>query len=363
MPLRIAYDHWIFTNQAYGGISRYFAELIRRMALDRSTQVCTYMGPYINRYGLEDDRPSFWRFGGWRRPDLPKTHRLATAIGDWCFARFVKRCEPAVYHSTFHAALARRTPMARVITVHDMNYVRAKIPPRVRDTIRDGIQRADGIICVSEFTKRDLLDFVNVPERKIRVIHHGNSLQRVPGGPRPVEESYLLFVGPRHAYKNFDVLLRAYTQSPKVRRAFRLVCFGGKSFTPAELELASRLGVSDRVTHFSGRSDEALAAAYTHAAALVYPSLYEGFGMPLLEAMGRGCPVICSNASSLPEVGGDAAAYFDPASIDQLVAKLEAVLFDQALTNRLRAAGLARESHFSWEKCAALTLQFYRELT
>jgi glycosyltransferase involved in cell wall biosynthesis len=358
--LPVAYDHTIFTMQTHGGISRYFAELIPRVARAHGIDVCLYMGLYINRYGLEGQRRAFRAFGGFRRPNLRKTHQLALRISDRLFARFARKWEPRVYHATYYTELAPRLSACRVITVHDFIYERLDRP--VDSVLKRVAKRPDGLICVSAHTKRDLLEIVGVPERKVRVIHHGNSLHGVRPGPRAVEGPYILFVGTRYSYKNFVTLLRAYASSASVRRQFRLACFGGGPFTSAEMEEAARHGVADRLLYLGNGSDEALAGAYAHAAALVYPSQYEGFGLPLLEAMSQGCPVVSSNASSLPEVGGDAVAYFDPLEVDDLRSTLERVLSDGQFALALREAGRRREAMFNWDRCAAETAAFYQFL-
>jgi glycosyltransferase involved in cell wall biosynthesis len=358
--LPVAYDHTIFAMQTHGGISRYFAELIPRVARDHDIDVFLYMGLYINRYGLQGQRRAFRAFGGFRRPNLRKTHQLALRISDRLFARFARRWQPRVYHATYYTELAPRLSACRVITVHDLIYER--LTGAVDSVLKRLAKRPDGLICVSAHTKRDLMELVGVPEHKVRVVHHGNSLHGVRPGPRAVEGPYILFVGTRYSYKNFATLLRAYGSSAPVWREYRLACFGGGPFTPAEMEEAARHGVADRLIYLGNGSDRALAGAYAHAAALVYPSLYEGFGLPLLEAMSQGCPVVSSNASSLPEVGGDAVAYFDPQEVDDLRAAIERVLSDGEFASALREAGRRREALFTWDRCAAETAAFYRDL-
>jgi glycosyltransferase involved in cell wall biosynthesis len=364
-PLRVVYDHRIFATQAYGGISRYFSDLIPRVAATPGVEACVFMGLHINRYGLDRDRARFAKFWGLRRPAIPKTHAAAVAASDWLFARVVPRWRPRVYHATHYSRLAPRRlgpGVARVVTVHDFIVERFYNEPGV---IRETIRGVDGLICVSEHTRRDLIEVLGQPAAKVRVVHHGNSLSGVTPGARPggVDGPYLLFVGARHAYKNFGVLLRAYAASPRLRADCRVVCFGGGPLSGEEQSLAASLGVGHRVHVVPPGTDQALAGAYAHAAALVYPSTYEGFGLPLLEAMSQGCPVVASRATCLPEVGGDAALYFDPADPDDLRGQIESVVYDDALAADLRRRGRARDAQFSWERCARETVDFYRTLT
>jgi len=145
-----------------------------------------------------------------------------------------------------------------------------------------------------------------------------------------------------------------------------LIAFGGHPRRgpdpdPEERNEIRRLGVTDRVRFESG-SDRELAARYQAAAAFIYPSKYEGFGIPPLEAMSHGCPVVCSNAGAIPEVVGDAGVYFDPNNAEELRTALERVLTTEGLQADLRARGYARIAAFSWDKCAAETARIYREI-
>jgi glycosyltransferase involved in cell wall biosynthesis len=146
-----------------------------------------------------------------------------------------------------------------------------------------------------------------------------------------------------------------------LRDHFELICFGGGAFTQKEIDTVATLNVSKSVKFMKG-SDEVLANLYTHATALVYPSHYEGFGIPPLEAMHYGCPVVASNASSVPEVVGDAGIYFDHSSVDDLAQKLEMVISDSRLRGAIIGRGHAREQLFSWERCAQETLAIYEQL-
>src|SRR6185437_13738837 len=299
--MRILYDHSIFVLQRYGGISRYFAELIPRVALIPGTEVSAWMGLYINNYKLPDARHRLARFGGMRRPALRGTHRPALAISNWLFRRFARKVDAQIYHATFHTALMPDFDGKRIITIHDLIDERMHpsgipSPCPQRQSLLDA---ADGIICVSANTREDLREIYRVDDSKIRVIHHGNSLTAPVHGPRLCREDYILYVGQRWGYKNFDLLLEAYAAS-SISRDFRLVCFGGGTLSSAEHGALQKFGLAGRVDVISG-PDESLANYYANATLFVYPSKYEGFGMPLLEAMHYGCPILAAGNSSIPE--------------------------------------------------------------
>jgi glycosyltransferase involved in cell wall biosynthesis len=174
------------------------------------------------------------------------------------------------------------------------------------------------------------------------------------------DKPYILFVGSRGGHKNFENLLRAYASSTWLRDQFYLLCFGGGPFTSKENALIAQTRQAQRVRQIGG-ADAQLAASYRHASLFVYPSLYEGFGIPPLEAMSLDCPVACSHTSSIPEVVGDAAAFFDPTSIDDMRQTMESVLNTSATSARLVALGRTRAGMFSWQRCAQATAAIYRQ--
>jgi glycosyltransferase involved in cell wall biosynthesis len=228
-------------------------------------------------------------------------------------------------------------------------------------------KRADHVICISESTRQDVVEILKVPSEKTSVVHLGFDLMLEPGAAvsNPyVEERlpYLLYVGQRGGYKNFMRLLDAMGSSNIIREQFNLVCFGGGDFTATErLAMDTKNFRTGQVSQISG-SDGLLSTLYKEASMLIYPSLYEGFGIPPLEAMAHGCPVICSDTSSMPEVVGNAAVYFDPNSVESLIAALESLAFSKSLRGELVEKGRARLPFFSWDQCARSTHSIYQKL-
>jgi len=226
-------------------------------------------------------------------------------------------------------------------------------------------QKATSIITISQFTQTELLRLTG-PQDKTPIIpiHLGvdGSWFNIPHLISPHPRPYLLFVGNIKPHKNLGALIKAFS-SISNQFTHDLVLVGQKEgFITADTELelmASEL--RDRV-QFTGRVDQAILQQYfAHATCLIFPSLYEGFGLPPLEAMAAGCPVISSNAGPMPEVCGDAVLYFDPRNIEQLVEKLKMVLSDDALRNTLISHGTMHVQSFTWERCIDQTSQLIHD--
>jgi glycosyltransferase involved in cell wall biosynthesis len=175
-------------------------------------------------------------------------------------------------------------------------------------------------------------------------------------------EKYVLFVGNRGLYKNFGCFIRAMAQLMSSDRELQVICGGSENFTPAENLLFDELSIAGRVSWRAFANDAELSSLYSHARAFVFPSMYEGFGIPVLEAFACGCPVAVSGCTSLPEVAADAAEYFQPESVDDIARAVSAVVYDTAKSSLLKQRGFERLSHFSWQKTAAATISLYQQL-
>jgi glycosyltransferase involved in cell wall biosynthesis len=278
---------------------------------------------------------------------------------------FNAKVRSAVVHETFYTSkYDLKGPV--VTTIHDM--IDELYPDRPTavpaNAKRTSCHRARKIIATSNNTKNDLVRLFDIPAEKIAVIYHGDSLIEIePTAPQcEKDQPYLLCIGARSHYKNFDLVLKAFASSSFLRRNFNLIAFGGGRFNHAEQTLLTEYRVLDKIRYAEG-GDQDLVRYYRDAAALIYPSLYEGFGLPILEAMGQGCPVICSNpGGSVPEIAADAAAYFDGGDIDSIRFVIESTIESPSRLQELKRKGYARHQMFSWDKCARETLNVYREV-
>jgi glycosyltransferase involved in cell wall biosynthesis len=174
-------------------------------------------------------------------------------------------------------------------------------------------------------------------------------------------ENYILFVGNRDFYKNFGNFILAVEPPLKEHKDLFLICAGGGIFTKEEEKFFQSKQVESKILH-KDADDKTLATLYANALAFIFPTLYEGFGIPVLEAMNCDCPVIMSNTSSLPEVGGDAAVYFDPTNMDDMTEKIESVVFNNELREELIHKAVLQRNKFSFEKTARQTLEVYKKL-
>jgi glycosyltransferase involved in cell wall biosynthesis len=253
----------------------------------------------------------------------------------------------------------RELKIPEIISVHDLIpcIFRSEFPRTYilwRLVVLPALQRCSAIIAVSESTKKDLLSFTSIPESKVHVVHNGfqEHLLHLDDQGSPRSRPYLLYVASTlYPYKNTSALLSAFNKA-RLQRDFELI-IAGKSVPRYQKELHAcieRNGLAAAVTTVSNISDASLAALYRHAALFVYPSLYEGFGMPPLEAMAFGIPVVASRAASIPEVCGDAAYYVDERSDASLAEGMLAVLTSDSLRKRLTEAGFRRAGQFSWDQ-------------
>jgi glycosyltransferase involved in cell wall biosynthesis len=364
--MRIAYDHQIFGWQKYGGVSRYFYEIASRMPAVCKCDVRIYSPVFVNRY-LKENTPPY--VVGIPFITIPKSGRAIQIINSYLVRYLLHRDMPDVLHETYYyeKRLAHRKTKT-VLTVYDMVHEKFAQYFRSGDKTRlmkkEAVKRADHIICISENTRKDLIEILDADHRKTTVVYLGNAITsaRMVESGRLVAQPYIAYVGLRRGYKNFSKLLHAYASSELLKKNYIVACFGGGRLNESEnREIADLKIPSDAVIHLEG-DDNDLAAFYRYAEIFVYPSFYEGFGMPPLEAMSFDCPVACSKVSSMPEVVGNAGAYFDPDDIDDMRTAIEMIVSDEALRTRLIAAGRERIKEFSWDKCASETLNVYKKV-
>lgn len=369
LPLmRVIYDHQVFSLQNAGGASRYHCELIRYLSRRSDVAINALLGLTGRIFAI-----------GSLKSDSVRLRSFGTRLGPGLFRyavneAFTGMTAPTLgtqdlYHSTLYRFLPLVRAKSRIVTHHDC--VHEKFPQlftdgdRVVRSKRKLFAAADAIICVSESSRRDLEEFYGVDRARTRVIHHGlNPLPRSASAAqellRKVRRDYLLFVGSRATYKNFELLLKAFRDSG-LNRSYDLLTIGGGILKRKELETLASLGLDKSVISIPTASDSLLAEAYARSTLFVYPSLYEGFGFPPLEAMAAGCPVLVGNTSSLPEICGDAPFYFDPESAESLRESLLRAVSDTERRSAAIKRGQEVAGRYSWDRCGETTLDLYRQ--
>jgi glycosyltransferase involved in cell wall biosynthesis len=330
--ISIEFDGVIYALQRFGGASVYWRNIVERVQLD-------------GRFRATELRP----------------RRSARGIPVWSRA------------DVFHSSHFRTTCLSQaktVTTVHDLTYelgmlgngLKAKLNILER---KKSYFDADAIICISENTRKDLLEIYPqlAGQCPIHVIHHGFTMpdfdhRRLPGGLK--ENEYLLYVGGRKNYKNFTLALRGYVESGVWRNGVKLVCTGSE-FTEQELESFRQMKVAHSLVSVGLVDESTLFRLYKHAHCLLYTSRYEGFGLPLIEAMSMGCPVIGADVSCIPEIVGKAGLLVDADSPDQL-ARAILDLRNQPVRDRFIGEGLRRASQFSWNSSASKHMEVYASI-
>ncbi len=361
--MRVGYDEQILLAQRHGGISRYFASLIGALAGSPELGVEPVVGwrwaPNVHARdaGLALPLPLL---GGERVPGALglAAHFLANSA-----RRRSARHAEVLHHTYFHPRfLTARARGARVSTVYDMiPEIHPELFPRGNPHLAKAryVAASDVVPCLSEATRRDLIAIYGDPGVPMPITYLG-----VDPGFRPdhaplthAPGRFVLFVGRRGAYKDFSVAASAF--AALADRHLALVAAGGGPFDDIESERLVALGIRDRVVQIDPTEQE-MRQLYASALVFVFPSRHEGFGLPTLEAMASGTPVVLAGTSSHPEVGGDVARYFAPGDDDALRSRIEELLGDDALRARLGALGVERAALFTWDATARATAAAYR---
>lgn len=365
--MRLYLDGQIFERQTHGGVSRVWTNYVREF-VSQGVQLTAILPSRSRNPGIREisSTPSvevIWS----RQLTRPPTVFDSRHVRNRHLARLLEDRDPAIIQSTWHSSLSFEK-WAEVMMVHDLIPELFYKPrktlwhARVLANRRLAISNASRLVAVSTNTAQDLVAIYPEAARKTSIVPNGPTL----GGSVQASDfedlaarlqlnarrgDFYLHIGNRRGYKNFKIIEDLISSSPKDARR-GLVSVGG--------EVPNRTPKHPSITIIPYVSDHDLAALYENARALILPSLYEGFGLPVLEAMDRGCPVVSSFAASLPEIGGDAATYFNPKSVKDLRSALRRI--EQIGREAILRAGHENVARFSWERSAAAMIDVYREL-
>ncbi len=375
--MKVAYFSNQFSDLHGHGLARYARELHAAL-LDTSTEADIRPVSAWNSLGGTELKELQSRTGLKVLPWGQKLTPLAwTFLNAPKLERWLSVPVDLVHAVALGYPVATRKPF--VITVHDIGplthpeYFTPKGAWIMKRSIRQMVNRASAIICVSNSTAGELVSWCGgTVAGRINVIHEGISPQfrsTADDSGRTLLESlgigdapYILCAGAISPRKNVHRVIQAMSQLAD-RIPHRLVLVGGKGWSEHQVDVAlDNSGLADRVHHVGYVSDEQLKGLFAAASAYVHPSLYEGFGLTVLEAMAQNCPVVTSNVYSLPEVAGDAAILVDPTSVDEISGAIEAICTDSALASELMTRGREQIKNFSWDTCAASVMDVYRSV-
>lgn len=290
------------------------------------------------------------------------------ALADWATLKAVRHLSPDIYHRPAGQLPPCRLPCAAVAGLADLSFMTLPYPPLKRLykelSYRWTVRWADRIICASRFTRDDVARRLGVPLEKLRVIYHGaNPMPRPDHALADSRQGPFFLVFAHQPHKNAEVCLRALANLAAPMAPPWLAIVGDNEYVRRSLRpLATRLGIANSVVFVGAPSTARLAGLYDRATALLFPSKFEGFGLPVLEAMSHGCPVVCSNACSLPEVAGAAGVLLDTDDHIGIASAMVRLLSDRRWRSDLVAAGMRQASQFTWENAAEMTRDVYREL-
>ena len=360
--MKVLFDHQIFSIQMYGGASKYFCEMLKRFPKEywdialllsnneylKSLSQFTYCNPLQNT-----------NFRG--KSKLIELFNRPYSFAKLSFSNY------DIFHQTHYGMYTSKLRGNRkmVMTFHDMNHT--KYPDfynintkGIQKSQKKSIERADKIIAVSNTTKDDLINIWGIDPRKIVVIYHGIDKGRIELSERIIENPYILYVGERDGFKNFSLFIKAFSIVSEKNPTLKLVCTGKKISIEEKAQLDA-LKITGKVVQICA-DKIMMKRLYKGAEMFVFPSLSEGFGMPILEAMAQDCVVLLSNTSCFPEIANSAGVYFDPYNIDDIVDKIEQTLNSTELRAQKVKNGRDRLNMFSWEKTANQHLELYKTL-
>lgn len=376
--MKIAYDHQIFSWQKYGGISRYFTELIN--GVKSECQVEIFLKEGVNEYLKQTNLAPLevfksydnilsrslknYNFKGKQRLINISRRILLHDTNQSLSLRKIKQKDFDIFHPTYYDTYflnSLKKPF--VLTIYDM--IHELFPEYFNsfDTTRALKKKlalkADHILAISENTKKDIIKLYGINEKKVSVVHLASNKKKatkVNGLP----QNYILFVGSRNNYKNYDFFIKSISKYILENPEYQVLCIGGGPFSSEERKNLRNLKIEKKVTQRT-LTDSELSWAYQKANLFVFPSIYEGFGIPILEAFQNNCPTLLANSSCFKEIASDSATYFEIGSEESFLESLKKILENSDYRKKSIEKGLARAQLYSWEKTSKETVKVYKK--
>jgi len=352
--MNVLYDHQAFM-QKYGGVSRYYTSIIKEF--NNEDNIKPILPYFYTDNAYYPNKKILLKF------NIKGKYILYNEINKIISKKYLTNKSFDLLHATyFDTYFLKYYNGPFVITIHDMihdifpNMLSDK---QTSDKRKYLAQKATKIIAVSQNTKNDILKYIkNIPEDKIEVIYHATNLTYINNERPFFTDPYLLYVGERHSYKNFIFFLKSIKDILR-RYNINLICAGGPPFTKIEKKLFAEENIVSKVIYVPIFTDKQLSNLYNNAIAFCYPSLYEGFGIPILEAFACKCPVIISNTSCFPEIAQDNVIYFNPLNKNDIQESIRYILNNPSIREKLIIKGYNRAKDFSWKYSAEKTKHTY----
>ena len=355
--MKILYDATIFSSQRVGGISRYHYELYKgtrnlnfhpNIAGLFTKNKYTLTDPILKKALIKDSMAAF------------------ATVNKFLLKRALKKADQdTIYHpSILYRQVFDVIPkdIKVVMTIHDMIIERET--KQIDELRLDYANRADKIIAISQTTKDDIIDILKIPEEKIEVIYHGCSLS-LKGARKPktaLPDKYILYVGGRGKHKNLPFLLSSIADILHKNEDLYIVFTGNREFSEEEIQLLQELDIENKVKIMTRLEDEELAYVYSKSLAFIFPSILEGFGIPILEAWSCQTPALLSENKCFKEIGGDAAIYFDPYCKKSLENAVNDILNNEDMREEMIKKGTKRLELFSWKKASKQVADVYKSV-
>lgn len=366
--MRVLFDHQCFVNQEYGGISRYFVEVWKQfqsLEIEIDTSIIFSNNEYLKEIEYLNSKLFFKGIEVKGKRQIMNFINTSISIN-----KFISN-DYDIFHATYYdpyfISLIGKKPF--VVTFYDAIHVlfgeKYKIlnDRKLIENQRQILKKSNLVLAISENTKQDLINYFKVPASKIQVTHlSSNNFDLISADKLQLglPEKYVLYVGNRDYYKNF-IFFAESIKDILINNDIYLVCAGGGKFNEFELSTFNKIGIANRVKFFK-IDNLSLPKLYMNALVFAFPSLYEGFGIPLLEAMYCGCPVAASNTSSLPEIGANACEYFDPTDMNSICNSISKVIFNEEYRFELIQSGKYQKQKYSWKNTALKTYESYKTL-
>ncbi|WP_440911619.1 glycosyltransferase family 4 protein [Candidatus Pelagibacter sp.] len=364
--MKIFFDHEIFYQQKYGGITSYFSNLGKQLTL-KGVDI-KFICPIHKSFNLNKIPKN--KITGIRLSYPGFLNSMISNINNHLSKRIYDKLNPSIIHRTYFSEKKFSNKFKNIITFYDIAHELKKTKEIKNEKFKlikeNNVKNADHILCISKTVKKDLIEYFNVNENKISVSYLSSDYEKISDTELKKKkklQNYLLYVGNRSGYKNFKNFISAFAHSNKLKKDFKLLIFGGENKKICGNDVISENKLSHESVKFVSGTNEYLKYLYKNVRAFIYPSCYEGFGIPIIEAMRSGCPLVSSNGGALREVAGDGINFFNPNDCEDITDKIEKLVYSEENISKSVKYGLDRCDYFSWSKCADKTIEAYKKIS